>query len=258
MGVMKSKLFAKILFSFIIICVAVYIILFSQIFQIKYIDISYTQRISAQEIQSIVEKDVQNKVLIWETRNIFFVDTDKIQKNILNIFPEIIGIDASKKFPNKIYIDVEERNQSALLLWQDKKFFLDSHGVVFEQVSDVNANFDMLKIKTCFLHSEPKLGDEVIEPEILSKIFIIETKLRKLEIPIEIIEIASNSRVNVKTQETWEIYFNTNSDVALKAGELGMVLKEKIPPENRGELEYIDLRFDKIFFKLFPLNGEPS
>ena len=247
--ILKSKLFIKILFALVIVCVCVWLVVFSQAFQIKHINISGAQRISEQEVQNIVEKDIQNKVLIWQTRNIFLIDKDEIQKNILNNFPEIIEVEVSKKFPDTLNVAVSERNQSAILIWLDKQFFLDNQGVVFEQVFDINIDFDALKIKTCFLHSEPKLGDEVIEPETLSKIFIIETKLRKKEIPIEIIEIVSNSRVNVKTQEGWEIYFNTNSDVATQAEELGMVLKEKIPPEDREGLEYIDLRFDKIFFK---------
>ena len=246
---MRSKLFAKILLALIIVSTSVYIVIFSQIFQIKHIHISNAQRISEQEVQDIVKGDIQNKVWFWETRNILLIDTNKIQEDILNNFPEIIEVNVSKKFPDALNVDVNERNQSAVLIWLDKQFFIDNQGVVFEQVFDIDENFDALKIKTCFLHSEPKLGDEVIEPETLSKIFIIETKLRKNQIPIEIMEIVSNSRINVKTQEGWEIYFNTNSDVALKAGELEMVLKEKISPESRGNLEYIDLRFDKIFYK---------
>ena len=228
---------------------AVYMVIFSQIFQIKHINISGAQRISEQEVQNIVEEDIQNKVWFWETRNILLIDTNQIQEDILNNFPEIIEAEISKKFPDALNIDVNERNQSAVLIWLDKQFFIDRQGVVFEQVSDFDANSDALKIKTCFLHSEPKLGDEVIEPETLSKIFIIDTKLRKMEIPIEVIEIVSNSRVNIITQPGWEIYFNTDSDVARQAGELEMVLKEKISPEDRKNLEYINLRFDKIFYK---------
>ena len=245
----KSKLFVKILLALIIVCICVWLVIFSQIFQIKHIDIFGVQRVSEQEVQNIVEGDIQNKIWFWDTRNILLIDINKIQENILNNFPEIIEIKVSKKFPDALNVDVAERNQSAILIWQDKKFFVDNQGVIFEQVFDIDENSVALKIKTCFLHSEPKMGDEVVEPETLSKIFIIEAKLRKMEIPIETIEIVSNSRVNVRTRAGWEIYFNTNGDVARQAEELEMALKEKIPPEDRGDLEYIDLRFDKIFYK---------
>jgi cell division septal protein FtsQ len=250
--ILKSKLFVKILLALIIVCLAVWLVIFSQIFQIKHIHIFGMQGVSEQEIKNTVEPNIKNKVWLWETRNIFFVDMDKIKEDILSNFPEIIEVEISKKFPDALNVDIIERNQSAILIWLDKQFFIDNQGVIFERVFD--AYEDQMKIKSLFLHKEPKLGDEVIEPETLSKIFIIETKLRKLEIPIEVIKIVSNSRVNVITREGWEIYFNTNSDVAMQTLELEMVLKEKIPPENREGLEYIDLRFDKIFFKFKSVN----
>ena len=250
--ILKSKLFVKILFSFIIICVAVWLIAFSQIFQIKHINISGTQKVSTQEVKNIMESSIKNKVWFWDTRNILLIDTNKIQENILNNFPEIIETKVSKKYPNALNVDIVERNQSAVVVWLDKQFFIDSYGVVFEKVFDADEN--TLKIKSLFLHQEPKLGNEIVEPETLSKIFIIERKLKKLKIPIEIIEIASNSRLNVITQAGWEVYFNTNADVAKQAKELEMVLKEKIPPESREGLKYIDLRFDKIFYLFNVIN----
>ena len=247
--ILKSKLFVKVLFALIIVCISIWLVIFSQVFQVKHIHISGIQRAPIQEVQNIIEDKIKNKIWFWNTRNILLIDTNQIQESILRGFPEIIEVNVSKKFPDALDVVVNERNQSAILIWQDKNFFIDNQGVIFEQVFDANAISDALKIKTCFLHSEPKLGYEVIEPETLSKIFIIETKLRKMEIQIDVIEIVSNSRVNVKTQEAWEIYFNTNGDVAEQILELEMVLKEKIPPEDRGDLEYIDLRFDKIFCK---------
>ena len=247
LSALKSKKFAVIFIAVILVCLCAWLVLFSKIFQIKHIKISGAQRVSVSEIQDIVDKNIKNRIWFWETKNIFFAVPDRIEQVILNRFPEIIEIKISKRFPVSLDIDVVERNQSAVLIWQDKQFFIDNQGVVFEKIAASESG--ELKIKTCFLHSEPKLGDEVIEPRILSKIFIIQRKFNKMEIPIKEIEIVSNSRIDAKTQEGWGVYFSADSDVARQADELEMVLKEKIPLENRGDLEYIDLRFDKIFYK---------
>ena len=245
--IVKSKLFAKILIVAIIAFCCIWLVVFSQIFQIKHIHISGAQRVLPEEIQSIVEDKIKSRILFWDTRNILFVNANKIQQGILSNFPEIIEVEITKALPDALDVAVVERNQSAVLVWLDQQFFIDNKGVVFEK--DAVSSPDALKIKTCFIHSEPKLGKEVIEQSTLSSIFIIQAQLEKMKIPIEIIEIVSNSRVNVKTSEGWEIYFNTNGGTAQQARELELVLKEKISPEAREDLEYIDLRFDKIFYK---------
>ena len=78
----------------------------------------------------------------------------------------------------------------------------------------------------------------------------IETKLKQdLEIQIELAEIVSDRRLNIKTSEGWEIYFNLQEDIDWQLTELALILKEKISPEKRGEIKYIDLRFEKVFIQ---------
>ena len=61
--------------------------------------------------------------------------------------------------------------------------------------------------------------------------------------------LVSNSRFNAKTQEGWEIYFNPKENLDWQLTELALVLKQKIPPDERKNLEYIDLRFNKVYIK---------
>ena len=71
-----------------------------------------------------------------------------------------------------------------------------------------------------------------------------------LNLPIEEILIVSEKRIDVETMEEWNIYFNPKKDLDWQLEEFGILLKEKISLKNRENLEYIDLRFEKIY--IFP------
>ena len=66
---------------------------------------------------------------------------------------------------------------------------------------------------------------------------------------MEISSYVSEKRLNTKTSEGWEIYFNLKGDLNWQITELGLVSEKQIPLEDRGELEYIDLRFSRVYYK---------
>jgi len=90
------------------------------------------------------------------------------------------------------------------------------------------------------------------EKEIISRRFGLKTgRHPPTTLPLErapnlkILEVSiiSEERLNAKTSEGWEIYFNLEGDINWQLTKLGAVLEKEIPPEKRENLEYIDLRF---------------
>ena len=55
--------------------------------------------------------------------------------------------------------------------------------------------------------------------------------------------IVSDEKLTGLTTEDWEVYFNLQKDIEWQLTKLRAVLEEKIPPEKRKDLEYIELRF---------------
>ena len=95
-----------------------------------------------------------------------------------------------------------------------------------------------------------KLGQKVIEESLLKSILEIQQKLSSdLKIWITEFDILSNERLNVKTLQGWEIYFNPKGNINWQVVELGLVLEKEIPIEKVPSLEYIDLRFTKVYYK---------
>ncbi len=50
-------------------------------------------------------------------------------------------------------------------------------------------------------------------------------------------------KLTALTQGGWELYFNPRGDIKWQLTKLKVLLDEKIPPEKRKDLQWIELRF---------------
>jgi len=72
---------------------------------------------------------------------------------------------------------------------------------------------------------------------------------QKLELGIEKFILLGQKRLDVKTTEGWEIYFDLAGDINLSLTKLSLLFDEEISQEARESLQYIDLRFSKVYYK---------
>ena len=245
--------FLWLFLSFLIIFGALfYLFIFSSVFQIKKVRILGNLKVPASEIKNIALYQLNKNYL---SRNIFLANLKKIDKVILNKFPQIAEIKLDREFPDSLLVRVEERKPVAIFSYEEDCFFIDKEGVVFERVSEIEPQ--ILRIRNQTLTEKPEIGKRVVTKEELSKILKIEDKLENsFKIPVEDILIISDERINTKVKEGWEIYFNLAKNLDWQLTELRLLLKERIPPEKRRNLKYIDLRFKRIY--IYPkLSKEP-
>ena len=224
-----------------------YFLFFSSIFQIEKIIVSGEEKIAKEDIELLAERRLENKVLFLKTKSIFSVNLGQIRQDILNVFPQIAEIEISRGFFDAINILVIERVGLATWCVEDNCFLLDNEGVIFEEV---HGEPDLLKIVDKQNLDSLVLGQKVIEDEKLNQIFEVRSRLAEsIKIFIKEVAIISEERLNVQTPEGWEIYFNLKGEIDWQITELALVLEKQISPERRGELEYIDLRFSRVFYK---------
>ncbi|MDP3990793.1 MAG: FtsQ-type POTRA domain-containing protein [Candidatus Nealsonbacteria bacterium] len=224
-----------------------YLLFLSAVFQVEKIIVSGEKKVFKEEIEVLAERRLENTVLFFKTKSIFAVDINQIKEDILQSFPQIAEAELGRDFFNAISIVVSER--TAVALWcQDKECFLiDKQGVIFEEVS---AEADLLKIEGKRVEPFLTLGLAVIEPEELLQIFEVRTKLIEIaDISVNKAVIVSQERLDVKTIEGWEIYFNPKRDLDWQIRELALVLEKQISSEKRRTLEYVDLRFSRVYYK---------
>lgn len=246
---LKSKIFWIILLFLIIIGGLAYLFIFSDVFEIKNVSISGNEKCPYDEVSEIVSSNIGN---------IFFSGSKNINSQLEEAYPEIDDVKIKKKLPDSLTVEIIERQPVAIAckptLRSEIKIFgersesdcfnIDTKGVVFEEF---NGDLDLPVIIFKNTSHSFNLGDNIIKKEYLDEILTINSNFNEIEIT-ESYPISKN-RLNVKTEEGWLLYFNPQEDIIWQIEKLKILLKEKLPPEERGNLEYVDLRFEKVYIK---------
>lgn len=234
-SIFKYKLTWIILLVLAFIIGLTYLFIFSSVFQIKDISVSETKKVSTEEIHSIISNNVGN---------IFLANIEKVKQEIRDRFPQIASITIKKKLPNELITNIEERQPIAILCGLDNNcYYIDNKGVPFEKTEE--KDLPIIKIESSLYGL--KLGGEALNKEYLEKLLMINYNVKEIEIA-EIYPVSEN-RLDIKTTDNWTIYFNMKRDIDWQIEKLNILLKEKLPIEERTNLEYVDLRFEKIYFK---------
>lgn len=252
--IFKNKFFWLGFFILTVINGLIYLFIFSSVFQIKDIQISGVEKSSTQEIKDIISAN---------SKNIFLTNFEAISKNLLEKYPQIANITLKRGLPDRISAQIEERKPIAVfcrpvfepfLMFFEKSqakecYFLDKQGIIFEKVNDQVEGLLVFNAKSAI--SKFNLGQEIINKDYLAKVLEINSQLEK-DIKIKEAILISENRLNIKTLEGWEIYFNPKKDLNWQIEEIKILLEQKISPGNRENLEYVDLRFEKIY--IYPEN----
>ena len=215
---------------------------FLNFFQIKQIKISGNQKVVKENLETIIKGLIEKKILFFPSKSIFLINSDQVKKQILIAFPLISSIDFKKELPDSLILEIEERKRVAVFVQNDKNFFIDKQGVIFEEIPKTECK--TFKLKNLILNESLDLGNKVIDTAKISQIFNIKSDLRSsLGIITDEVVIVSEQRFNFTTADGWDIYFNPQNNIDWQIVKLKEVLEQEIPNENRGLLEYIELRF---------------
>jgi len=244
------------LLVFIIITTGFYFLLFFPNFQVKNITINGNQKISSENLKNIIEQGVNKKLIGvagWNlySKSIFLVNTEELQKQILSSYPEVKLASVAKNLPQDLTVQIEERKQFAVFCQNEKCFNIDDSGVIFE--GSTNGTENNLIVRQNIDFQDAFVGETVIDENIMKAISEIEKDLKdNFQINLTEALVSTPIRLNVKTGENWQIYFNTDtdSDIGLQLTKLNLLLKDELSAQVRQKLEYIDLRFkDRAYYK---------
>ncbi len=207
---------------------------FSGTFLVEKIVVSGQEKVSKEAIGSLVV-----------SKNIFFIDREVIRAKILENFPQIAEVKIDRSFPDSLNILVIERVSVATWCQENDCFLMDNNGIIFEKIA---AGDDLQQTLIKGLNEgKLALGSMMIDEEELSKILNIDSELKSsLKIEIEEFTISLDDKLIALTRDNWEIYFSLTNDIDWQITKLRVVLEEKIPPEKRENLEYIEVRFGNL------------
>jgi len=250
--IFRSRFFWDFILVLILIFLIFYLLFFSKVFRVQDIKIIGARNQLTQDLKKIIGRKTENKIIsFWVSSSIFLIDSEELEKEILKEYPELKKANLKKKFPQSLVLEVEQRNPVVTLCYSTSThcFLADQDGVIFKEIQEDSLwnNFVLIFLKK---EEVQPLGTNGIPEDKIKKILEIYQNLQEiLKIGVEFFTFDGKERLDVKTEEGWEIYFSLGSDISLSLTKLKLILEKEIPLEQREKLEYIDLRFLKAYYK---------
>ncbi len=242
----------SLLFILIIAAVFAYDFLFATFFQIKQIDVSGNKNVSSSDITKIVTESIYRRIASVSTKSIFLFRQGETKRTLLAAFPKLASVSLRRELPDKISILVSEREPRAL--WcetvqdnKDRCMILDGEGIAFES-ADASSDAGLL-LRRSGEGPQAQIGKEVLSKEKLSQILTLRDEFKTRGFEIKEALLLGDARIDFKTAEGWELYFSYPVDIPWQTTRLKLILEKQIPAEKRQKLEYIDLRFGKVYYK---------
>jgi cell division protein FtsQ len=228
-----------------------YLVVFSPVFQINALVILGNERLTSQEIQQAIWPKIENEkqILGFKTKSIFLAEIKSLKSQLLEQFLLIDELKIKKILPKSLVLEIKERKTLGVWCWENNCFNFDKKGIIFENQTTMPEN--ALTINSKQPTTEISLGKKAIDEKTLSAIVLIQqTMAEKAKITAnDFTSFENDGRLNAKTTENWEAYFDLKGDVNWQLVRLELLLDKTLPLEKRQGLEYIDLRFSKIFYK---------
>ncbi|MBI2054277.1 MAG: hypothetical protein HYT36_03005 [Candidatus Staskawiczbacteria bacterium] len=260
--ILKRRAFWFFALALTAVLFAFYFLIFSSKFEIKEIEISGNEKIQKEDLKNFISSRLSREIIavgsfIIKSKSVFLIDYKKLNKEILDNFPALENVKIGRRSFLALAVEISERKPVGIFcnllpggeIIFDECFFIDQRGVIFERTT--NAAGSMLIIKNMKDMKEVFVGEKIVAENIMRIILSIEKNLKNnLKISIEEAFISSPVRLDIKTAERWQIYFNLESDMDTQIAKMNLLLNGEIPPDARKNLKYIDLRFkDNAYYK---------
>jgi cell division septal protein FtsQ len=262
------KIINLILLLSIIICL--YFFLFSNFYNINEIEVGGNQIISTNDVLDIINNYLaKHKFLIFSTKNIFIFNKNDIKKEI-NKAIILRDLQVEKELPNKIRINLQEKDVALKWITADSQYMIDNQGQIIKKYyklqtpsifqldsNSVNVtvsdNDNLSKIKD-LSDKKVNLGDFVLNAENVQFIQDLLTRMKtyglynvaEIQVPNQFPQYLS-----LMMAAGWKIDFNLKDSLDEQLKRLEIIVNQKIKKENLNNVDYIDLKLgESIYYKM--------
>ncbi len=246
----KQKIFRKIIFivAVFLIVVLIYIVFFSPIFRIKEVGITGLEQIKEENLEQIINEYRKEKILFIFSRNNFWILNKSVLNKKITERYWFERLEIKKKFPDKIEVELKEKNSAINWLTNNLCYHLDLTGLAIEYCED---NKGFLTVKD--MKNQPlEIGKTGVAKAELDYLISLDQQLKLLakdSFKIFYYEKQDNM-LTVKTEEPLILLLNTNLTVEEQLSRLGIIMDQADVKGSLGKLNYIDLRFgEKVYYK---------
>jgi cell division septal protein FtsQ len=245
-------LFLKFLI-FVIIIGGIGYLLYSPVLNIMNFEIKVENENLKTEINSKTKDIVSAQTHWWyNNQNIFLLRSDKLEKDLLQGFPQIKSISIKRDLLNRVInLDIVFRNPAFYYCDNGLCYNISEEGVNMGINQSLDSN--LVEIKNV---SSKKAGEYVFSAREINWLKSILQEYNKIDtIKIKSIDIQQKSgndiiSILVYTEKGYYIMLDLDTDIIYQSQALKQAFISQIPPEKRDLLEYIDLRIkDRIYYK---------
>lgn len=251
-SVWKNPVFRLVFLGIILVISAAYLLLFSPLLAIREIKITAPDGLSniIPRVNDLLNNELEKRLVIFSFRKSFFLlKTEDIKKKIKAMEPAVEEALVKKAFSHTLVLELKERTPEAVWCYAQNNvcYLIDKKGVIFKQSANVEQGLVMISAET---EPSDKTPLEVIEPAKMAQISeILNFFNGTLKIKPQQFITDTQEKLNLKTEEGWEVYFLLGGDIKTSLIKLQLLIEKKLPQAKRKNLQYIDLRFSKVYYK---------
>ncbi|MEK7172459.1 MAG: cell division protein FtsQ/DivIB [Patescibacteria group bacterium] len=247
----KNQTFRLVIWVIILALALTYLLLFSPLLAINQIKITASPSLDniIPSVENLVKQKLESRWIFLPLKKTFFLlKTASLKKEIETALPQIEEITIKKTFSHILFLQLKERAPRAIACYSpgDLCFLIDQTGLIFQTATE--KTLPLLIIENG--PAPATLPSQVIEPAKMTQILAaLNFFQEKLAIALQNCLTDGQDKLTIKTQEGWEVYFSLTSDIQPVLINLGLLINKDLSPEKRKNLQYIDMRFSRAFYK---------
>jgi len=197
-----------------------------------------------------VSSDEKNIKLIGleslKNLNLIFFDPKTAEIDIVQKNPSIKTVNITKKYPDKIIIDIEKDQPIAVLRADQGFFFLSAEGKIIFKKKDNDTRLPLINYYQNFYYYQYQAGEKIDYDEVLASVDFLK-RTDSLGLKVDTVDISGVHMVAFNLGDK-KILFSLEKDRRVQDFQLETIIKQfKIEGK---EFFSLDLRFDKPVIKL--------
>ncbi|MCX6789706.1 MAG: FtsQ-type POTRA domain-containing protein [Candidatus Gribaldobacteria bacterium] len=247
----KNQIFRLVVWGIVLALALAYLLLFSPLLAINQVKIISPAALTdiTPNIENLVNQKLENHLAFLSIKKTFFLlNTTTLKKEIETTMPQVEGVIIKKQFSHTITLQLKERVPRAVWCYTENDicYLIDKAGIAFQTTTEKNLPLIIAENKT----APTILPSQVIDPAKMTQILqAISFFQEKLAIAPQNCLTDGQDKLTIKTQEGWEAYFSLTSDIEPILTNLSLLIEKSLPQEKRKNLQYIDMRFSRVFYK---------
>lgn len=246
-GLLKTKLFSRALVGFLLLIICGFMadnayrkLCHSDFFQITEMKINGNRMVSNKQISILSRVDVHS--------NLLAIDLPQV-KSLLESHPWIARADVKRDWPNRLLIDVSEKQAVALLNRKSGLFYLDKKGGIIAAAGpEQELDFPVVTgLETYPLNSSQSVGTSIVLQDVM-KFLRLASRNNSILPEQNISEIhltGENKFIIFLLERAFPIYMGADGDISTQYYRLVKVLRDLYKTKEFSEVSYIRLDYQE-------------